>query len=209
MLQIHFNVDAVSTVPGDVVWIVGSSPELGAWSVDSAVPCVFTAGRWASPAISFDPATKSFEFKCIRKNGDQVTWEECENKQVKMGFRDAGVSSMFSVQTNWGMPRVQTGEVQGGIGHVGEAEVAGGGAFMSGGSMPRVDTGMHPLMQAAMLEGTGSVDFEDLQFNPIVLDGEELNPTSVRGMDEAGLHNLLVRLEPVVNAARQLLEARR
>ena len=82
LVPVRFSV-ACETAFGDSVVLVGSAPQLGAWSLHSTIPMTFVAGEtWTCECVL--PAGLEFEFKFIqRKEHDtefvDPMWQEGEN----------------------------------------------------------------------------------------------------------------------------------
>lgn len=59
--------------------VVGSMPELGAWSPVKAAELVLAGDGWLSTNLVV-PDTKGFEFKYVREDGANVKWESGDNR---------------------------------------------------------------------------------------------------------------------------------
>jgi hypothetical protein len=78
---------AFSAKPGQAVCVVGSTPELGAWNSDHAVPMHFLdSGHWqAKVPLNSNQANKAIEYKYLLKDGGSTRWEEGANHQRTTG----------------------------------------------------------------------------------------------------------------------------
>ncbi|HYF62941.1 MAG TPA: carbohydrate-binding module family 20 domain-containing protein, partial [Herpetosiphonaceae bacterium] len=90
-----------TTVPGENVFVVGSTAELGSWNTANAVPLATGAGvypRW-SATISL-PAGAAVEYKYIKKNGATVTFEPLGPNRAFSAPASGGVTRVEA----WGSP---------------------------------------------------------------------------------------------------------
>eukprot|EP00928_Gymnodinium_smaydae_P050054 TRINITY_DN3366_c0_g6_i1.p1 TRINITY_DN3366_c0_g6~~TRINITY_DN3366_c0_g6_i1.p1 ORF type:complete len:1786 (+),score=300.32 TRINITY_DN3366_c0_g6_i1:41-5359(+) len=81
---LQFRVECSQTKPGEAVFVVGSSPELGAWKVENGVPCITTSQSfpvWSSPDVPIAAKSK-VEFKIViaHHDGQKARWEGGDNK---------------------------------------------------------------------------------------------------------------------------------
>mmetsp|Transcript_123544 Transcript_123544/g.349279 ORF Transcript_123544/g.349279 Transcript_123544/m.349279 type:complete len:293 (-) Transcript_123544:92-970(-) len=161
MASIHFEVDCTDTKPGDIVFIVGSAPELGAWDPLKALPCATspkTFPRWTSDRVSVDASHGKVEFKLLVQPSipiakDQASWEDGGNRCLHLPRNSCGKGAVLTVTCVWGRPEVSSRIKGAGFGAGSDA----GGAVCSGATvvgMHRVDTGMHPLMAQAAGESS-------------------------------------------------------
>ncbi|GBF94408.1 hypothetical protein Rsub_07222 [Raphidocelis subcapitata] len=73
------------TQPGQDVWVVGSLPALGEWSLDAALPLAWTEGHVWRATIEVDPSeTAHIEYKAVLKCPDSVIWEGGDNKTADL-----------------------------------------------------------------------------------------------------------------------------
>ncbi|KAG6836704.1 hypothetical protein H0H93_004680 [Arthromyces matolae] len=80
MVSATFTVVA-DTVYGENIYLTGSIDQLMNWSPDNALP--LSASSYPTWSITLDvPANTIFEYKFIRKNNGQVTWESDPNNQA-------------------------------------------------------------------------------------------------------------------------------
>lgn len=74
------------TLPGEVLYIVGSEVSMGSWDPAKAVQCN-TSGQifpiWKSPLLPVPASTRKFSFKLMLQQGagGRITWEAGENRE--------------------------------------------------------------------------------------------------------------------------------
>ncbi|CAK0792442.1 unnamed protein product [Prorocentrum cordatum] len=101
--QVCFKVTCNATNPGEGVFIVGSSPQLGDWDPAKGVACATTTETfpvWTSEPVSMHTAA---EFKIVVQHAerrDGARWEGGGNKSVE-GAALAGADSL-TLSCSWG-----------------------------------------------------------------------------------------------------------
>jgi len=109
-----FNVKCDSTQPGDGVFIVGSAPELGAWSFGKGVACTTTADTfptWTSKPVPVSAAGR-VEFKVVIGKGSSdpnPRWENGNNKVI-----EASSSGLTTIKCSFGSSNVESRHQNGG-----------------------------------------------------------------------------------------------
>ncbi|TBU27148.1 glucoamylase [Dichomitus squalens] len=79
-VSVTFNVDA-TTVFGENIYITGSVPALQDWSPDTAL--LLSSANYPTWSITVTlPASTVIEYKYIRKNNGEVTWESDPNNSI-------------------------------------------------------------------------------------------------------------------------------
>jgi hypothetical protein len=113
----RFRVECGSTKPGEIVYIVGSIPELGSWDVAKGVPCSTTAHAfpvWTSLAVPIkSPEKVSFKVVVAKLHGHQAKWEAGDNKEV---FVDANEAGSVIVNCAYGRHSVELMSAPGDVG---------------------------------------------------------------------------------------------
>jgi glucoamylase len=74
-----------TTVPGEAIFVVGSITELSNWDPNSAVPLNADKYTQDNPLWTTTikiPASSNFEYKYIRKQNGQITWESDPNRSA-------------------------------------------------------------------------------------------------------------------------------
>lgn len=88
MAEIQFEVECDRTNPGESVFIVGSAPELGTWSVEKGVRCGTSSGKFPvwMQAVTMK-TTGKLEFKIViaKDGGAGARWEDGDNKSLEVG----------------------------------------------------------------------------------------------------------------------------
>lgn len=77
-----FTVNNAETVLGENVYVSGNHPSLGNWDPDYAVKLEPSQYPTWTITIEGVPNNQPVEFKFIKKNGDQVTWQDGSNNIV-------------------------------------------------------------------------------------------------------------------------------
>ncbi|OEJ30256.1 hypothetical protein BGK67_01775 [Streptomyces subrutilus] len=73
---------AAPTQWGDTVFVTGSTPELGSWSPDAAVPLSSaSAPVWTASLVLEGAASVSFKYLIKRADGS-VVWEQADNRAM-------------------------------------------------------------------------------------------------------------------------------
>jgi isoamylase len=102
-----FEVTCQETVPGEGVFVVGSSPALGAWNPAKGLLLTTTAEAfpvWSSKAVSVDAAA---EFKVVVQNVERrggARWEGGDNKRLQAAGVDG--AGPCRLACGWGSPEV-------------------------------------------------------------------------------------------------------
>jgi len=79
-VSVTFNVQA-TTVYGENIYITGSVPALQDWSTTTAI--LLSSASYPTWSITIDlTASAAIQYKYIRKNDGQVTWESDPNNQI-------------------------------------------------------------------------------------------------------------------------------
>ncbi|WP_067841704.1 carbohydrate-binding module family 20 domain-containing protein [Amphibacillus sediminis] len=79
LVPVTFNINNATTNWGQNIYIVGDLAELGSWEPSRAVAAAITNyPSWQ--ATVYLPIGTRFEFKAIKRNGDQVDWESGNNR---------------------------------------------------------------------------------------------------------------------------------
>lgn len=88
----------VSTVTGQLVYVVGNQAALGNWNTSAAVPCTTTSATypvWSCSGIQLAPGT-AFEYKYIKRDGaGAVVWESGANRVRTVPASDAVYSETW------------------------------------------------------------------------------------------------------------------
>ncbi|KAI0669272.1 glucoamylase [Trametes maxima] len=96
-VPVTFNVDA-TTVFGENIFLTGSVDALQNWSPDSAL--ALSSANYPIWSITVNlPADTAVEYKYIRKNNGQVTWESDPNNSIKTPA--AGTDSKLTENDTW------------------------------------------------------------------------------------------------------------
>ncbi|KAI0270013.1 glucoamylase [Gloeopeniophorella convolvens] len=93
-VSVTFNVQA-TTQPGENIFLTGSVDALKDWSPDNALP--LSAANYPTWSVTVNvPASTNIEYKYIRKDNGQVTWESDPNN----AFTSPATGS-FTVNDSW------------------------------------------------------------------------------------------------------------
>lgn len=79
---VEFTVNNAETVLGEEVYVTGNHPSLGNWNPDYAVKLNPSNYPTWSVTVEGVPNNQPVAFKFIKKNGDQVIWQEGNNNIV-------------------------------------------------------------------------------------------------------------------------------
>mmetsp|Transcript_120077 Transcript_120077/g.299536 ORF Transcript_120077/g.299536 Transcript_120077/m.299536 type:complete len:767 (-) Transcript_120077:206-2506(-) len=150
-VAVTFYIECTQTKPGEAVFIVGSSTELGAWKPEDAVPCATTAKvfpNWTSEKILLPASVGKVEFKVLVMKADcskpgAARWEGGANRALVMPKTNGG-QVQLGASLSWGLPevtyRTKTDESAGGGGASSSSRTRTGSGS---GPMARVETGVH------------------------------------------------------------------
>ena len=72
-----------TTYSGQNVYVVGSTPELGSWSTANAIK--LDATNYPTWSKTLSVPDQSFEWKCIKKDGNNVQWQGGSNNSYTAG----------------------------------------------------------------------------------------------------------------------------
>lgn len=76
--QVDFAVK-YTTVPGEKLFVVGSSMELGAWDVNRSVPMEWRDGNIWTAKVAMNAASGRVEYKYVVRSDQKTTWENSLN----------------------------------------------------------------------------------------------------------------------------------
>jgi hypothetical protein len=76
--KVKFSV-TYTTVPGENLFVVGSSMELGAWDVSRSVPMQWTDGNVWVAKVDINPAPGRVEYKYVVRSDQTLVWENGVN----------------------------------------------------------------------------------------------------------------------------------
>ncbi|MDD3223576.1 MAG: alpha-amylase family glycosyl hydrolase [Clostridium sp.] len=96
---VRFVVNNANTILGENVYLTGDVGELGSWDTKKAIGSMFNNVLYQYPTWYYDvsvPAGKKINFKFIKKNGTNVTWESGGNHTFT-----APTSGTTTVTVNW------------------------------------------------------------------------------------------------------------
>mmetsp|Transcript_13514 Transcript_13514/g.22267 ORF Transcript_13514/g.22267 Transcript_13514/m.22267 type:complete len:961 (-) Transcript_13514:157-3039(-) len=107
-LKVKFLATVANTQPGDMVYVVGDLPGLGAWVPAQGLLCKTTAETfpvWTSE-LTVDTAVKQLEFKLVVSGGGRLRWEDFPaNRKLELPG-GAARNADISVSCHWGKPEV-------------------------------------------------------------------------------------------------------
>lgn len=111
MVTIQFEPECAATKPGQIVFVVGSQSELGAWDPQKAIPC--STGpeafpKWTSAPVEFDVGTRPMEFKLLLQSEQRTSaiWADGENCRLELPADVAG-GDLVIASCVWGKSGVQ------------------------------------------------------------------------------------------------------
>ncbi|MDJ0753355.1 MAG: carbohydrate-binding module family 20 domain-containing protein [Ardenticatenaceae bacterium] len=94
---VTFTVNGYVTQPGQAMYVVGSTPELGNWNTANAVPLTWQdSDTWSGPVLFTSSAGQSIEYKFIVKQGSSVIWQSGGNHTYSVPASGTG-----STSANW------------------------------------------------------------------------------------------------------------
>jgi hypothetical protein len=82
--QVQFAVK-YTTVPGEKMFIIGSSMELGSWDISRSVPMEWTDGNVWVAKVNIDPAATLVEYKYVVISNRKTVWENGSNHVFEVG----------------------------------------------------------------------------------------------------------------------------
>lgn len=142
-VSIAFCVPECRLQPGEHLRVVGSSPELGDWHVDAALPLEWQEGDAWTAQLSLPPGRHEFKLVVLRDRDGAVLWEDGPNRELPLQPQPAEAAAAAAetdgqpaviVSCPWGDPAATTptlasalpGQVQPleGVGEAAEAQVA-------------------------------------------------------------------------------------
>ena len=95
--RVDFTVNGFTTTVGQDLYVVGSSPELGAWDTSKAVKLNWvSASSWSGPDFFYASKGTTVQYKYIMKQGGTVTWETGANRSYSVPASGSG-----SVTDSW------------------------------------------------------------------------------------------------------------
>jgi hypothetical protein len=81
-VSVAFTCNNGTTVMGQDVYVVGSTPELGSWDAAQAIKLAPVSYPSWSGTVPNLPASTHIEWKCIKKQGTSVVWQPGANNAV-------------------------------------------------------------------------------------------------------------------------------
>lgn len=98
--KVKFSV-TYTTVPGENLFVVGSSIELGAWDISRSVPLQWTDGNVWVAKVDIDPASGRVEYKYVVRSDQTIVWENGVNHAFDAAKAKEGVLNCRS--DAWGI----------------------------------------------------------------------------------------------------------
>ncbi|GLX79205.1 putative cyclomaltodextrin glucanotransferase [Thalassotalea insulae] len=98
-VTVRFVIHDAGTDWGQNVYLVGNQDALGNWDTAKAIGPLYNQVMYSYPSWYFDvsvPANKAIEYKFIKSDGTNVTWENGSNHSFT-----SPVSGVTEVQVNW------------------------------------------------------------------------------------------------------------
>lgn len=90
--RIEFSCLKAETRPGENLYVVGNTANLGNWDPNRAIKMVPAAyPDWHQQIAGFK-ANQDVQWKCIKKTGNQVIWQAGANNQIRTNASGAAVS---------------------------------------------------------------------------------------------------------------------
>ena len=94
---VTFTVNGYVTQPGQNIFVVGNTAELGNWNAANAVPLTWQdSDTWSGPVTFTTSAGQTVQYKFIVKQGSTTTWQSGANRTYNVPASGTG-----SVNINW------------------------------------------------------------------------------------------------------------
>lgn len=93
-VPVTFTVNGFVTQPGQEIYVVGSTPELGNWNTAYAVKLNWVdSDTWSGPVVMTNGVGKTVQFKFIVKQGSTVTWQPGSNRTYTVPATGSGTTT--------------------------------------------------------------------------------------------------------------------